>query len=158
MADIPFRHAYLFNSYPSQICFMFLLLTFYRPGFIFLFNYFLLSIAVCHSSFFILLCHPLCFILCLCTPSLLLAAMFESCTTSLCFCFALFCFFFHPPPAVCLLAIRTVRARCWVLLSGLKTFEIIRARYCEKLQAVSSAGLLYIRKDDYSKTLSGDYT
>lgn len=103
MADIPFRHAYLFNSYPSQICFMFLLLTFYRPGFIFLFNYFLLSIAVCHSSFFILLCHPLCFILCLCTPSLLLAAMFESCTTSLCFCFALFCFFFHPPPR-CLFA------------------------------------------------------
>lgn len=73
------------------------------------------------------------------------------------FCFVLF-FLSSPPPAVCLLAIRTVRARCWVLLSGLKTFEIIRARYCEKLQAVSSAGLLYIRKDDYSKTLSGDYT
>lgn len=74
--------------------------------------------------------------------------------------FVLLCsvFSFIPPPR-CLFA---CYPHCESTLLGLaQRPEDIRdnpARYCEKLQAVSSAGLLYIRKDDYSKTLSGDYT
>lgn len=140
MADIPFRRPYLFNSYPLQICFMFILHFIGRGSTFFL-------IISCSPSGFVTLHFKSCYvILCaLCCACVLLPFCLQLCSSHvlhlyvfvLFFCFALFFFFFHFFPAVCLLAIRTLRARCWVLLGGLKTFSIIRARYREKLQVVA---------------------
>lgn len=74
--------------------------TFYRPGFNFLLNHFLLSIGVCYSSFLILLCHPLCFMF-KCCACVLLPFCLQLCSSHvlhlyvfvLFFCFALFFFF-----------------------------------------------------------------
>lgn len=93
MADIPFRRPYLFNSYPLQICFMFILHFIGRGSTFFL-------IISCSPSGFVTLHFKSCYvILCaLCCACVLLPFCLQLCSSHvlhlyvfvLFFCFALF--------------------------------------------------------------------
>lgn len=95
MADIPFRRPYLFNSYPLQICFMFILHFIGRGSTFFL-------IISCSPSGFVTLQFKSCYvILCaLCCACVLLPFCLQLCSSHvlhlyvfvLFFCFALFFF------------------------------------------------------------------